>query len=353
MVIILIILAAIISTFAYIIYYNDIKQSSISPNRFSWIIWSISTFLEALTYDIVTNDILKSICFYTSAICCILITIKIWTTSKWAKPNWTEKISLAFCFLALLVWITFNSILITHLLLLLAIPIAFIPTYKNAQNDFHSENSRAWLLWSISDILVVLIIIIRLKATVELPYALIEFGCHLSVFLILIVNKLKMTETYIIKNNHLGKGVYSKVGFKKGEQIIEFSGELVQKKSIPKNIPCEKDYYMQIDLDFYLGPSGKADDYINHSCKPNSGLIFTDKEIYLIAIKDIKKNEEITWDYSTTLLNNEWTMNCECNEMVCRKIINGFNQLDKQLQDFYISLNIVAPYIKNKLNNNN
>jgi len=81
----------------------------------------------------------------------------------------------------------------------MAIPIAFLPTYKNALNNYENENSKAWLLWSISDLLMIVIIVIRLKAFKELPYAVVEFVCHFSVFVII-----------FYKQNIGAKGLYTR-----------------------------------------------------------------------------------------------------------------------------------------------
>ena len=348
--VILLIVACTLSIIAYVIYYLDIKNSYITPNRYSWIIWSFATLLETLTYNDISGDIIKSACFFVSAFSCIAITLKIWASSEWTKPNFAELISLLFCFGALTIWFAFNSVWYAHVLLLAAIPIAFIPTYKNVIRDFNNENSKAWLIWSISDILVLTIIFLRFQTVEEIPYAITEFVCHLSVFVLLVFYKIKQSSKgFIVKKNHKGMGVYSNRNFKRNEILIKFKGKLFHKTQIPTNMHGVNDHYMQVGIDLYLGPSGRIDDYFNHSCKPNAGLLFKDNEIYLTAIDDIKKDEEITWDYSTTLFDTDWTMHCDCNEPNCRKIVSEFNLLDKDLQQKYLELNVIAPYLKHNI----
>jgi len=50
-----------------------------------------------------------------------------------------------------------------------------------------------------------------------------------------------------------------------------------------------------------MGPSGGVDDFFNHSCDPNAGLQIDGQKVWLVAIKNITQGEEITWDYSTTM----------------------------------------------------
>jgi len=78
-----------------------------------------------------------------------------------------------------------------------------------------------------------------------------------------------------------GKGVYSKVALPAGQIILEFKGEIIEKKNV-------KDYmeYLQITESTYLGLSGELDDYVNHSCSPNCGLLVT--ELYLFLFGTLK-----------------------------------------------------------------
>lgn len=88
---------------------------------------------------------------------------------------------------------------------------------------------------------------------------------------------------------------------------------------------------------------------INHSCNPN---LFIKNKNELVALRDINKEEEITYDYSTTMDDNQekieasggglWTMKCKCQNKNCRKLIGQFKDLPKETQEFYIK-NKFAP----------
>ena len=183
------IVACVIAIAAYVIYYLDIRKQSIIPSRFSWIIWSLSASLETLTYGYVSDDKLKSVFFVTSALCCLLITGKIWRSSDRKVPNRAET-SLTFCTGAVAVWLLLKSPFLAHMLLLVAIPIVFLPTIKSTLADAKNENSRAWVLWAASDLLMIIVILSRLEDFKELPYALVEFGCHFTLVIVLYKNKI-------------------------------------------------------------------------------------------------------------------------------------------------------------------
>ena len=65
----------------------------------------------------------------------------------------------------------------------------------------------------------------------------------------------------------------------------------------------------------------------------------------MFALTKIKAGEELFWDYSTSMLERRWTMQCECNEKNCRKKITDFDLLPTELQLKYLQMNIVLPFI--------
>lgn len=149
----------------------------------------------------------------------------------------------------------------------------------------------------------------------------------------------------IIKESQLGKAVFSNQNLKKDEYIIEFKGALLKSNELPEINNPEDDRYIQVEKNIYMGPSGGYDDFFNHSCDPNAGVIFQNGKVILKSIKAIQKNEEITWDYSTTMDEDDWKMNCLCGNKNCRKIIKDFKHLPKKIQNKYTQLGIVPDYI--------
>jgi SET domain len=158
--------------------------------------------------------------------------------------------------------------------------------------------------------------------------------------------KVVVLNNFAVGETHLGKSVFAARAFKRGDVVTQFEGEILHKSEIPKSYRGERDRYMQIGVDEYLGPSGNTDDLINHSCEPNCGLKFTKSGVLLVAIKNINIGDEITWDYSTTLFENSWRMKCDCRSELCRKIIGDFALLDQALQKKYQRFGVIPPYIK-------
>ena len=154
-----------------------------------------------------------------------------------------------------------------------------------------------------------------------------------------------------LKNCGHGKGVFAKHKINAGESILRFSGPLFHAENLPNPYSAENDYYLQIGPDIFLGPSYDLDDYVNHSCDPNSGVIISSGIVDLIAIRPIFPGSEITFDYSTTMDNFWWEMNCACGSEKCRQKIKNFVALADEIKESYVQLGIVPDYILQKLTN--
>lgn len=146
-----------------------------------------------------------------------------------------------------------------------------------------------------------------------------------------------------------GKGVFANKEFKENQKILEFRGDLFTKEQLPNiySDKAEDDRYIQIGANLYIGPSGDLDDLVNHSCNPNCYVKIEGRRAYLVALTNIKSREEITWDYSTTMYNFDWSMECNCGSKNCRKVIKEFKFLPNDLKKKYAELGILPDYILN------
>lgn len=145
---------------------------------------------------------------------------------------------------------------------------------------------------------------------------------------------------FYIADSELGFGAFANREIRKGEHIYTFTGEPVTYEE-SLNLGAEECYALQIGARNYiqLEAPGK---FINHSCEPNAGLM---AGFELMAIRDIHFNEQIVYDYSTTMLERHWEMRCKCGSFSCRHIIRDFDLLPETLQKEYIQLRIVQPFI--------
>lgn len=115
----------------------------------------------------------------------------------------------------------------------------------------------------------------------------------------------------------MGSGVFAMRDIKKDEIIAEFRGPVVEIESL-EGIPREvQDHLYNIGIGKYIIAKEPAV-RTNHSCEPNAGI---QKDIYLVAMRDIKKDEEVTFDYSMITADG-WELKCACGTKSCRKLIS-------------------------------
>jgi hypothetical protein len=101
---------------------------------------------------------------------------------------------------------------------------------------------------------------------------------------------------------------------------------------------------LQIGPDLYMGESGQADDFVNHCCEPNAGMRIDGTEVRLIAIKEIKPGQQISFDYSTTMDEDDFEFDCLCGSPNCRGKIRDFKHLPAAIRKQYADLGVVPIY---------
>jgi uncharacterized protein len=143
-------------------------------------------------------------------------------------------------------------------------------------------------------------------------------------------------KVYVSLTKNIGRGLFAKKNIKKGEIITTFSGGI--KKVIIKNKEDSESFVgthlLGLKRTLWLAP--KKEDplyYTNHSCNPNSGI---KGAVRLYALRDISKDEEITFDYSTTEEDIYWSMECNCNSINCRKNIRSIQFLSEKKINEYL-----------------
>ncbi len=151
----------------------------------------------------------------------------------------------------------------------------------------------------------------------------------------------------IVKGHNGDRSVFAERGFKKDEIIFPFRGKIYHRADNPRGLYAQLNHYLQIGPNEYLGPTRSADNFVNHSCIPNCVVVVGEK-VFLKAIRDIQPGDEITFDYSTTMVENgRWEMECKCGCPECRKKVGDFKKLPEDVKKKYIRLGVVPDYVRN------
>ncbi|MBD1161630.1 SET domain-containing protein-lysine N-methyltransferase [Pelagibacterales bacterium SAG-MED15] len=130
---------------------------------------------------------------------------------------------------------------------------------------------------------------------------------------------------YKIKKSNIdnkGRGLYAAKNIKAGTKIINYKGKIVTNKEVDESDKYDngKPIYLftlnkryTLDGDFSWNTAG----LINHSCNPNSEYDGKGLKIWIMAMKDIKKGEEITADYGFSFDKDYKQFPCKCRSKNC------------------------------------
>lgn len=137
-------------------------------------------------------------------------------------------------------------------------------------------------------------------------------------------------------------GIYAKTDIPKGAKIIEYVGRIITKKESEKVADERIQKYKSNKNDeagVYLFEIDKKHDidgdvpwntakYINHSCAPNAEAENDEGKIWIIALRNIKKGEEITYNYGYDIDDYE-EHPCWCGAENCVGFIVGEDHVPK------------------------
>ena len=139
------------------------------------------------------------------------------------------------------------------------------------------------------------------------------------------------------------KGVFALDDIKKDEILFVMGGyilNIIDENNLKGEVA---DKPIEISEWFSIGPVKESDidlmpqHRVNHSCNPNAGF---KGSIFMVAMKKIKKGEEILYDYAMITQSNPnskdfFTMKCECGSRNCRGEFKENDWMIKTLQKKY------------------
>lgn len=132
-----------------------------------------------------------------------------------------------------------------------------------------------------------------------------------------------------------GRGIFSAKDIKRGEVICVIKGTKFFK--VNKNVKDALSHpdWVGFKMNNWVDPAVPFK-YLNHSCIPNSAV---KGKVTLVALRDIKKGEEVTIDYSIIEADFRWHMKCHCGNKNCRGVIKSIQWLPREVYNSY------CPYI--------
>jgi len=126
---------------------------------------------------------------------------------------------------------------------------------------------------------------------------------------------MKTDDVIVLDSKIHGKGVFASSDFKKGEIVLRWNiSSTLSKEEIIKKSDEDKKHIAFFENKYVV--MQEPEKYVNHSCNSNTSI----RNFCDFAIRDIKKGEEITGNYTEDLLPNS-LLNCNCGCINCEKII--------------------------------
>ena len=117
-------------------------------------------------------------------------------------------------------------------------------------------------------------------------------------------------------------GLFAQGDIKKGEKVIEYKGKKFTHKQVEENDRFDNSkaiYLFTLNERYVLDGDTKTNTakYINHSCDPNCEVDIINGKIWIIAIKDIKKGDELSYDYGFGYDADFRQFPCKCGSKNC------------------------------------
>ena len=128
---------------------------------------------------------------------------------------------------------------------------------------------------------------------------------------------------YKIKKSNIDKkGLYASKNIKEGTKIIDYIGKIITKKESETNNKFDntKDIYLfNLNKKYDLDGNFKFNTarLINHSCNPNCEVVGKGLKLWIESIKNIKKGEELSYDYGFSFDADFKDYPCRCNSNNC------------------------------------
>ena len=126
----------------------------------------------------------------------------------------------------------------------------------------------------------------------------------------------------IKKSNIDNRGVYAAQNIKAGKVIIYYRGKIITKKETEKNPKYDNDkaiYLFNLNSRYDLDGDFEYNDarLINHTCNPNCEVAGKGLKLWIFALRDIKKGEELSYDYGFGFDENYKDFVCKCGSKNC------------------------------------
>jgi len=136
--------------------------------------------------------------------------------------------------------------------------------------------------------------------------------------------------TLVIRNSRIHRsGCYTTAPIRKRTHIVEYTGPYLTKDEADELYEDREETYLYglSDGKTVIDGDGIAA-FVNHCCDPNCEIDEIDGHVWIIALRNIKPNEELTYDYN--LYDGDDDAPCYCGARNCRGSMYSEEELAKK-----------------------
>jgi SET domain-containing protein len=124
-------------------------------------------------------------------------------------------------------------------------------------------------------------------------------------------------------------GCYTTTPIKKGTMVVEYTGPLITKDQGDKRYEGrEYTYLFGMDDGRVIDGHGMAA-FINHCCDPNCETDEIGGKLWIIALRDIKAGEELSYDYCLWDGEEDDPAPCYCGAKSCRGTMYSEEEVER------------------------
>ena len=125
-------------------------------------------------------------------------------------------------------------------------------------------------------------------------------------------------------------GVYTTTPIKKDAPVVEYTGPIVSRERADELYEGRPyTYLFGLDDGRIIDGHGIAA-FINHCCDPNCETVEIDGKIWILALRDIKAGEELTYDYCLFDGEEDDEAPCYCGAKNCRGTMYSEEEIERQ-----------------------
>lgn len=137
----------------------------------------------------------------------------------------------------------------------------------------------------------------------------------------------------IVRSSRIhSRGCYTILPITEGTFVVEYTGEHITCDEANERYEDQRDTYLfgLDDGEHVIDGDGVAA-FINHSCEPNCESDEIDGQVWIIALRDIKAGEELTYDYC--LYDGDDESPCACGAATCRGTLYSDEEMEKRAKE--------------------